>query len=259
MKINVINISDVDAKISQEEIIKWVNMLQSIWYDTIVHNQTFTKTSMQIFNKILQENSESILLFSSGWTAAINNMSWAIASNEVQFRKIMIWYSDTLHIQYKYAQNPLVNNLYGFTLRNIDTLSNKEKKQIINFIKYNKLNLKIKKIIGSDNVSWKIFWWYGMIFSYIYDYYNCSLENNLIYLEFHWLEQYLISYIIDVMHLKGMFKNIAGVILDEIYDPIVVEKLKWWWVLNIYTLQGYRFLPLFLHVNIQWTNLIYQK
>jgi hypothetical protein len=258
MNIDIINLSDVPAKFSQEELELGERIISSLWFTPKIHKDTFLDNGLKVFNSFMDKQEESIILFSSWWIESVNNIQWLNIFKPSQ-RKILLWFSDLLHIQSAFHNYESVESLYGITLRNIWELNQDEYGQLKEFLLNRRLSLSIEHISKSIDFSWKIFGGHLLIFSQIYEYFHFDLHNSLLYLEFHGMEEYMIDYIIDVLKLKNIFFDIYWVILEEDINENIIYKLQNAGSKHIYKLKGFSYLLLFQQIHIVWNNLIYEK
>jgi muramoyltetrapeptide carboxypeptidase LdcA involved in peptidoglycan recycling len=122
-----------------------------------------------------------------------------------------------------------------------------------------RLSIPIDCISGNKDFSWKIFGGHLLIFSQIYEYFQFNIHNTLLYLEFHWMEEYMIEYIINILALKNIFSQITWIIFEENIDINIIHKFQKIWIKNVYKLKWFSYLPLFQEVIIEWNSLIYEK
>lgn len=260
MDISILNLSDIPAKISNQEYETGIIELKEMWYsicDYLTENEDIDK-NISTFNKILSSNGNSCILFSSWWSSAINYINKINADN-IKWTNTLLGFSDILHIFSVFNKVENVFCLYGSTLRNIWDLTINEKKSLNSFIMNQQLEFEINQIVWWDKFHWKIFWWHALIFSQIFEYFDFQIEGNLLFLEFHGMEEYLIKYILDVLNLKWVFSKIKWVILNQWVEPWIIEKLKSLNVHSIYLLNDVSLIPLYKDVTISWWNFLMEN
>ena len=257
MDISIINLSDIPAKISNQEYETGTRELREMWYsirDYLPENEDIDK-NISTFNKILSSDEDSCILFSSWWNSAINYIK-KLNTNDIKRTNILLWFSDILHIFSVFNKVENVFCLYGPTLRNIWDLSINERKNLNSFILNQELEFEIQQIEWWDEYRWKIFGGHALIFSQLFEYFNFEMGWGLLFLEFHGMEEYLIKYILDVLNLKWVFSKIKWVILNQWEMSWVIEKLKSLDVNNIYSLKDVSLIPLYKDVTISWWKLL---
>lgn len=258
MRFNIINLSDTPAAILDEEKNKWIEYLKSKWINVFLNNESLfnSKSWINLFNELMESNNDEIILFTSWWFSSINNIE-SLTNNIWYWRKIILWYSDLSHIQYKFFNKKNVDIIYWITLRNIFDLSSSTEQNLFNFI--NKRNLNIKLINSNIIVKWSIIWWHLMIFTSMYNYFWIDFDNSILFLEFHWLESHFIFYLLNVLRVKGVFNKINLLILDQdsYYIKWISNYFNRIWV-DIAILKDCDFIPLFKKIYIKWENLIYE-
>lgn len=256
MKINIVNISDFPAQISFDEKKKWLFFINDndIFISDNINSDK--NTNIKEINKLLESDDNKSILFSSWWFDTINNVN-QIWNNIWIWNKILIWFSDTLHLQAKFFNKDNVFNIYGITLRNIFELNNYNKNLLFEFLNNQKFTINLLCYeTKNNNISGRLHWWHLMIFITILDIYLLEvIEDDIIYLEFHWMEEYFIKYYLDILKYKWVFNKISWIILDEKIDNIEIEYLLSYfsqnWVENIYALSETHFLPFYKSVNIK--------
>lgn len=257
MNISILNLSDIPAKISDQEYEIGVEELRKMWYTIrgyLSVNEDIDR-NVSTLNNILSNDEDSCILFSSWWNSAINYIK-KISTNDIKRTNILLWFSDILHIFSIFNKVKNVFCLYGATLRNIGDLSVNEKKNLSSFISNQELEFGIKQIVWWDKYHWKIFGGHALIFSQLFEYFNFEMEWELLFLEFHGMEEYLIKYILDVLNLKWVFSKIKWVILNQWIEPWIIEKLKSLDIHSIYLLNDVSLIPLYKDVTISWWKLL---
>ncbi len=259
MNISIINISDFPAIISDYEELNWINYLKVQWFMVNDYDLSTEMQNIEKLNSLLLNDNTEIVLFSSWWFNAINNIN-KIVSDAWKNNKVLIWFSDTLHIQWKFHDYENIYCIYWFTLRNIFELTDIETNMLLNFIKNKDYNTLLKVHKSWNNIiSWKIYWWHLMIFINLLSIYKIdNLEWCILFLEFHWMEDYFIYYYLDFLKINNIFSKISWIILD-VEDIKLIEYFKNNNVLNIYSLWKIRYLPIFKEVIINKWNLMMQK
>lgn len=262
MKIYIINISSSPAHISSLELQQGISFLENNWFEVCTYDLNSRDYNIDTLNQVMSSEGDSIILFSSGWFDAINNMKY-ITETSKSWKKTLLWFSDTLHIQSKYHNVGNVLNVYGITLRNIFLLTEEQKivffKLIYSECFYAKLTE--EKMHSSLRIKWRLFGWHIMIFVTTLEAYSISLNSeDILYLEFHDLSEHLIYYYIDVLNMKGILKNISGVIIDQnsnlsINKKSLVDYLYELAEINIYSCENIGFFPLYKTVIIEKWNL----
>ena len=261
MKISIINISDYPAIISTEEENKWLSFLNINNFSVCKSNLDIQLSNITDLNLLLKSDFYELILFSSGWFNAINNTN-LINKQIGNWKKIIIWFSDTLHIQAIFYNDNNVYNIYGITLRNIYELNKIEKEVLINFIEKQVFQTYLIEDFSKQAIILgRLHWWHLMILLTVIDLYWIEIfEWDILYLEFHWIEEYFIYYYLDVLKNKWIFNKIWWIILDKEIDNINKLKLiKYFcdnWINNIYSLWKISFLPFYKNVIIENWKLI---
>ncbi len=259
--INIINISDFPAMISDEELNRWLDFLKENKYNIKELSLNKKEKALSILNALLMSNNDEIILFSSWWFDAINNIN-LVGNNIWNWKKFLIGFSDTLHIQSKFYNYNNIYIVYGITLRNIFHLSNDSKNTLFNFIDKQTFNITLESNLVHNNIlTGTLYWWHLMIFINILDIYWIEVLNwDILYLEFHGMEDYFISYYLNVLKVKWVFQKISGVILDKKLDNFDKNKLVRYFsdngINNIYSLDNIDFLPFYKKITIDWWNII---
>ncbi len=264
MKVHIINISDFPAHISTEEQEKWEQFLQENNYMYENHIALSSKKSTTLFHELLSSQNTEMILFSSGWFHAINQVSrWL---DRVWSEKIIIWFSDTLHIQAKYSQYDNVFNVYGLTMRNIFLLWEKHKNLLHSCIYQKKYIYQLIPLKEYKNsISGKVFWGHIMIFVTTLLLYNIyPKKGDILYLEFHGMEEYLISYYLDILKNLWVFKLCSGIIFDLGFNISFEREAVEKYTIdipdtNIYIVYQIAFIPLYKKMNIDTWYLILQN
>ena len=257
MDISILNLSDIPAKISNQEYETGIEELREMWYsirDYLSENEDIDR-NVSTFNNILSSDENSCILFSSWWNSAINYIK-KINTNDIKWTNILLWFSDILHIFSVFDKVENVFCLYGPTLRNIWDLSINEKKNLNSFISNQALEFEIQQVMWWDEYHCKIFGGHALIFSQLFEYFNFEMEWGLLFLEFHWMEEYLIKYILNVLNLKWVFSKIKWVILNQWVEPWIIENLKSLDMHSIYLLNDVSLIPLYKDVTISWWKLL---
>jgi len=261
ININIINVSDFPAIISSYEINTWKDFLIANNFQIENYSLNEKEESFEVFNSVLKSNEDEVILFSSWWFDTVNNIDLVI-QNPWKWNKILVGFSDTLHIQSKFYNNNNFYILYGITLRNVFELNNYSKRILFNFIENQTFNINIQEnIIKNNEIIWRLHWWHLMIFINIIDIYWIEILNwDILYLEFHWMEDYFIKYYLDILKIKWVFKKLSWIILDKDIDNYnkneLIDYLSNNWVPNIYSLDKIDFLPFYKNVTIKKWNLI---
>ncbi len=258
-KIHVLNLSDIKAKISDTEIDQWLSAIKDMWYDPILYKETLLESWINVFEQIMKDDWESIILFTSGGVSAIQYVEKLMIKQKIKNRKILIWYSDLQHIQSIFANYPLVDVWYWVTMRNIGDLTIDEKNSLTNFIEKDTTSIKIKIISWLYKLHWKIFGGHISIFLNTYDIFKFNLKNSILYFDFHGIDLDMILYLLDIIKIKWIFKKVKWVVLDKEINDNIINKIKSCWITNIYMLEKEQWLPLFKYVYIEWEKLTYLK
>ena len=257
MDISILNLSDIPAKISDQEHESGIKELKEMWYnihDYLSSNESADK-NISTFNNILSNDADSCILFSSWWTSAINYIN-KINTDNIKWTNILLGFSDILHILSRFDKIENVFCLYGPTLRNVWDLSLNEKKNLNSFIMNQCLEFEINQIVWWDELRWKIFGGHALIFSQIFEYFDFQIEGSLLFWEFHGMEEYLVNYVLDVLNLKWVFLKIKWVILDSWVDSWIIERLRSLNIHNIYSLKDVSLIPLYKDITISWEKLL---
>lgn len=261
MKINIINLSNIPWIISKEELNLWLSYIKSIGFFIDEYNINNIDYNINLFNSLLKKNSNEIILFSSWWFNAINNI-YSIEKFIWKWKKIILWFSDTLHIQTKFFNNSNVYNIYGITLRNIFDLDQIEKDLLLNFI-HKQVFITALRIESEkyNSINGIIYWWQLMIFITVIDIYWIKINTwDILYLEFHWMEDYLIEYYLNVLKIKWIYNKISWIILEDKISNYDKDKLIIYfnnnWVNNIYSLNWVSFIPFYKNITINKWELI---
>ena len=255
MKLNIINISDFPAIISLDEKNKWLFFLKKNNIDYDISFEWDKEWNIDEINSLLENNIEEAILFSSWWFDTINNID-IIWKNIGKAKKVLIWFSDTLHLQAKFYNIYNIFNIYGLTLSNICELNNKNKEVLFNLVKNQNFEIELhNEVINDVNIYGRLHWGHLMIFINILDIYWIKIIDwDILYLEFHWMEDYFIKYYLDILKNKWVFNKISWIILDREIDNYDKEELlKYFsknWVNNIYSLNDVNFLPFYKNINI---------
>ena len=219
MKIHILNLSNTPAYIQEDEINKWLNFIKQHWFEYKFYEDTLYDSNkwIEIFNEIIESDQESIILFTSWWFDSVNKLKY-LTRNVWNWNKYLLWFSDLLHIQYKYIAYDNVFNIYWITLRNIFELKKKEINALFNFYKYWKFDL--SEFLDENLYNWeKLIGWHIMIFSLFYDHFELPLDNMSLFLEAHWLESYYINYLFDVLKYKWVLDRINSIVLyKDMYE-----------------------------------------
>ena len=256
MKVYIINISDSPASISLEETKKGESFLQDNKYIYENKSTLARKESITLFNDILKSWEKEIILFSSWGTQSINN-TYSLG-NEIWYEKIIIWFSDTLHIQAKYHDSESILNIYWITLRNIFLLVGDNLKLFQSYIndKEYKISLHVE-YEKEKQISWRIYGGHLMIFVTTLLMYNAYPKNgDILYLEFHGIPSNFIYYYLNILKNKWVFDLCSWVICDIGFDADIDRDtiIKYMWEIkgiNIYIADSIPFIPLYQKMNIQ--------
>ncbi len=251
MKINIINISDFPAKIYLEEIEKAEYFFKENNIITEKYNFINKKVNLKKLKSVLESSGNEVILFSSWWIDAINNMK-SIWNNIWTWIKVLLWFSDTLHIQGIFHNYKNIFNIYWVTFRNIFELSKTEKTMLFDFIEHQKYSTKLKiHSLKNDNIAGKIYGWDIIIFINLLSLITeINLKGSILFLEFHSVEESCIYYYLDFLKVKWIFSIISWIILDK-DNPKIISYLQKNDIENIYSLSNISFIPLYKKVEIK--------
>lgn len=258
MDLNILNLSDKKAKISKREVIKWLKFLESKWVNTIfTENQLIDiEKNLSKFNTLAKSDIHKTILVTSWWIESINYFN--SLDDKINWCLILIWFSDVLHLMYKYYLNDNVMNIYWLTLRNVFELNNKDWNQLTKLINSNEYKLKLNTIQHDYNDSWFVYGWHILIFLNMILSQKIKVKDSYLYLEFHWLDENFAKYYIDLLNFNWLFNLNKWVILNfhwyNLNKNIIINYLLPL-AKNIYHTNT-KFFPLFKEIKIEKWNLM---
>ncbi len=206
--IKILNLSDFPSKINKQEIQDWIKKILDMWFS--VRKKTFLKNireNIQVFNKSMISWKNEIILFSSWWNTTITNLK-NIEKKSDWAEKILIWYSDILHLFYYLSDFENIKKIYWITLRNLELIDN------LNFSWRKKIWFNIiKKSLDKNIEKTKIIWWHPMIFlNMLYNQKKIYSDNFSLYLDFHWMDWKNVEYYLYTLNYLGFFEELCQIV-----------------------------------------------
>lgn len=258
MDLYILNLSDQKAKISEKEKIEWLRYLEWKWVSPIFFEDSLSKIekNLNIFNTLALNNKNNSILVTSWWYESINYYNSLNAT--VTWSLNFIWFSDLLHLMYRYHDYSNVLCIYGLTLRNISELSEIEWKKLIWLIESQKFEEKLEIVSHKSNWDWLVYGWFILIFLNMILFQKIEVKDVYLYLEFHWLDERFAIYYIDFLNIVWLFRSNKWVILNftwYAFEKSVLTEHILQFTNNVYISHS-KFIPLFHKVTITKWNLI---
>jgi hypothetical protein len=255
---HILNLSDNQAKISDFEKNTWLQYLKSKEVDYIFSEENLVEITRNLdaFNKLAGNGLRNTILATSWWFESINyfNSLDAKITGWLNF----LWFSDLLHLMYRYYDCINVLCIYGLTLRNISELSEKEWGQLTVLLESGKFTEKLDIVGNINNGDGRVHGWHILIFINMILLQKIEIKDCYLYLEFHWLDERLIIYYIDFLNTLWLFQKNKWIIISFVWcsleEGIITGRILRY-TNNLYISRS-AFFPLFKQITITQWNLM---